>query len=455
MAENQPVRVALATLGCKLNQAESELIARNFTRAGYEIVPPDGEADVYLLNTCTVTHIADAKARKWLRASRKRSPQALVVACGCYAERAAGELAKATGAITAGNETKDSLLQVVSQHLGRQTPKNHDGCHSAPNSGRNRSLVKIQDGCQNFCSYCIVPFVRRREISLGPEILLGEINRRVEEGCREVVLTGTRIGAYLSSGTTLTGLTKRILAETGISRLRLSSLQPQEISEELVGLWANPRLCRHFHLALQSGCDPVLRRMRRRYTAEDYRRTLDLIRERVPRAAITTDIIVGFPGETEAEFETSHLFARETGFARIHVFPYSPRQGTAAADMASQVAEATKNARRRKMLALARESRGSFCRKFLGEIMDVLWEQPEDGIWSGLTDNYLKVYARSGEDLSNRIRPVKLIKTYDDGLWGEVTPPPSRGPAPFMESVGIRKCSSLTPAGSRRQSRPA
>lgn len=431
MAENQTVRVALATFGCKLNQAESELIARKFTLAGYEIVAPEGEADVYLLNTCTVTRTADAKARKWLRAARKRSPEALLVACGCYAERAANELTKATGAITAGNEAKDSLLELVSQHLGGQPQKNHDAGQSAPNGGRNRILVKIQDGCQSFCSYCIVPFVRRHEISLAPEILLGEINRRVAEGSREVVLTGTRIGTYLSSGTTLAGLTKRILAETATSRLRLSSLQPQEISEELVGLWENPRLCRHFHLALQSGCDPVLKRMRRRYTTGDYRHSLDLIRERVPRAAITTDIIVGFPGETEYEFETCYLFAREAGFARIHVFPYSPRQGTEAAGMAGQVAEQVKNTRRKKMLALARESRKNFCRQFLGETVDVLWEQPEDGVWSGLTDNYIKVYAESREDLRNRIWPVKLKDIYKDGGWGEVTPPASRGPAPL------------------------
>ncbi|MFA5316903.1 MAG: tRNA (N(6)-L-threonylcarbamoyladenosine(37)-C(2))-methylthiotransferase MtaB [Dehalococcoidales bacterium] len=423
VTKNQPVRVALATFGCKLNQAESELIARQFAGIGYEIVPPDDEADVYILNTCTVTHTADSKARKWLRAARKHAPGALLIACGCYAERAAGELTKATGTITAGNETKADLPRLVSQQLGRYPGKNREISHPATNGRRNRSLVKIQDGCQNFCSYCIVPFVRRREISVAPEILLGEIARRVEEGCREVVLTGTRIGAYSSNGTYLADLVRRILAETAITRLRISSLQPQEISEELLDLWDNPRLCRHFHLALQSGSDSVLKRMRRRYSTGDYQHALDLIRGIIPMTAITTDIIVGFPGETETEFETSYRFARQSGFARIHVFPYSPRQGTAAADMENQIAGMTKNARRQKMLALASKSRSSFCQQFLGKIADVLWEQPDGGIWSGLTDNYIKVYTESREDLSNQIRPVKLMEIYGDGLWGEVSSP--------------------------------
>lgn len=424
MAENQPTRVAVATFGCKLNQAESETIARKFASAGYRVVPPESEAEVYLLNTCTVTSTADHKARKCLRAARKRSPGALLVACGCYAKRAGAELTRTTGALTAANENKDGLIQLVNERLGQKPLKSYDASATASYDGRHRSLVKIQDGCQNFCSYCIVPFVRRGEVSIDPGIVIGGICERVEEGCREVVLTGTRIGAYSSNGTTLAGLTKRILEETAISRLRLSSIQPQEISEELLSLWEDRRLCRHFHLALQSGCDSVLSHMRRRYDTSDYRRALALIREISPQAAVTTDIIMGFPGETDEDFETSYRFAKEAGFARIHVFPYSRRPGTAAAAMPGQVAETTKNARRQKMLALARASRESFCQKFIGKTMDVLWEQAEGGVWTGLTDNYLKVYAESREYLSNQIRPVKLTDIYQDGARVDITPYP-------------------------------
>jgi len=423
MTENQSIRVAVATFGCKLNQAESETIARNFAEAGYRLVPPEGKADIYLLNTCTVTQTADHKARKWLRAARKRSPDALLVACGCYAERAANELARTTGAVVTANGNKEGLVQLVTQWLGQKPVKKYAADDTVSPDGRNRSFIKIQDGCQNFCTYCIVPLVRRGETSVLPEIIISEIRKRVEEGCREVVLTGTRVGAYSSNGTNLAGLVKRILEETAVSRLRLSSLQPPEISDELLSLWQDPRLCRHFHLALQSGADTVLERMRRRYHTEDYRRAVGLIRSKVPGAAITTDIIVGFPGETDEEFETSYRFAKEAGFARIHVFPYSRRQGTTAAAMPGQVAAPVKNARRRKMLALARASRESFNRKFLGETMDVLWEQTEDGRWSGLTDNYLRVYASSREHLRNRITPAKLIDIHKDGVRGEIIIP--------------------------------
>jgi len=426
--KNQTLRIALATHGCKLNQAETELATTDFTSAGYEVVPPDSEADVYLLNTCTVTHTADAKARKWLRAVRQRSPGALLVACGCYARRAATEL-KATGVnIIVDNETKSNLPELVGKYLDHS-----HGTRSSPigllrSDPRTRSMVKIQDGCQNFCAYCVVPTVRSREVSIAPSGLISQIKQRVKRGYREVVLTGTRIGSYERNDTNLSGLIKRILAETAVERLRLSSLQPQEISKELIDLWGDPRLCRHFHLSLQNGSDGVLKRMNRRYTTGDYQRALSLIRQQSPQAAITTDIIVGFPGETEAEFETSYRFSREQGFARIHVFPYSRRKGTAAAGMKGQIPEVVKKQRLKKMLSLARESRSDFNRRFLKQTMSVLWETRYEGIWQGLTDNYLKIYTKSAQDLSNRLLRTKLIELGGDGMWGELIPlqPPGK-----------------------------
>ncbi len=295
---------------------------------------------------------------------------------------------------------------------GQPTSNNYPGL-------RTRAFIKVQDGCHSFCSYCIVPLVRGKERSVPIEQIVAEARDRVSIGYREVVLTGTKIGSYADNGVNLTGLLERILGETDVSRLRVSSLQPQEISAELVGLWRDERLCRHFHLALQSGSDSVLERMKRRYSVNDYQQAIALIRDAVPEAAITTDIIVGFPGETDEEFERSYDFCQQMEFARIHVFPYSPRRETEAARMPQPVVEKVKKQRSELMLALAKESSQNFSQKFLGKTMTVLWEkQSGDGVWSGLTDNYIKVYTTSDEDLTNKLLPVKLVEVYGDGVWG-------------------------------------
>ncbi|MFC1992806.1 tRNA (N(6)-L-threonylcarbamoyladenosine(37)-C(2))-methylthiotransferase MtaB [Chloroflexota bacterium] len=412
------IKVALDTLGCKLNQAETELLARQFAEAGYRLVSPDAEADVYILNTCTVTHVADRKSRHLLRLAHRRNPDALLVATGCYAERARRELSGIEGVgLVLSNEEKPHLLRLleesgsISSHVRRDSA----GCHY--NGLRTRAFVKVQDGCNSFCTYCIVPLVRGREQSLPADRISSEVRSRVADDCKEVVLTGTEIGSYNYNGTDLEGLLEHILAETDVTRLRLSSLQPQEISPELVGLWCAQRLCRHFHLSLQSGSDSVLNRMKRRYSTSDYQQAVSLIREAAPEAAITTDIIVGFPGETDEEFEESYNFCRQMEFARIHVFSYSPRQGTEAARMPHQVDEKIKKQRNEKMLALARESIRNFSQRFLGRTMPVLWEKQTDGIWSGLTDNYIKVYTRSDKDLTNRLLPAKLGEVREDGVW--------------------------------------
>jgi threonylcarbamoyladenosine tRNA methylthiotransferase MtaB len=265
-----------------------------------------------------------------------------------------------------------------------------------------------------------VPFVRSREYSVAVDSILALVKGFVANGYREVVLTGTEIGAYKNNDMDLAGLIKRILAETPVPRLRLSSLQPHHISPELIKLWWDSRLCPHFHLSLQSGSDVVLKRMNRRYSVADYQRAVKLIRDTVPDAAITTDVIVSFPGETDAEFQETLDFCREMRFARIHVFPFSPRPGTAAASMPDQVPAAIKKERSNQMLALSRESVKAFQQRFIGEIMDVLWEQQSRGVWSGLTGNYIKAYARSSDVLANLITPVMLLKLYRDGVWGEI-----------------------------------
>jgi len=274
--------------------------------------------------------------------------------------------------------------------------------------------------------------VRGREKSLPLDQVVAEVKDRVAEGYKEVVLTGTEIGSYNDEGAGLKGLLQRILKETEVARLRLSSLQPQEISPEFIGLWRDRRLCRHFHLSLQSGSDAVLSRMKRRYTVGDYQQAVASIRDTVPGAAITTDIIVGFPGETEAEFDESYQLCRQVGFARIHVFPYSPRRGTEAATMPDQIGDRVKRERSQRMLALAKESAQNFRRKFLGRTMPVLWEKQTNGIWSGLTDNYIRVYTKSDKDLTNQLLPVRLVKLFNrDGVWGRCIPTPT--------SVSIRR----------------
>ncbi len=416
-------RVALDSLGCKLNQAETELLAKQFTEAGYRLVSPADEADVYILNTCTVTHIADRKSRHWLRLAHRRNPNALLIATGCYAERAPQELARIEGVdLVLGNGQKSHLLQLLEEsgYLSRPAYAQGDLTSGSHTGFRTRALVKVQDGCNDLCSYCIVPLVRGREKSLPVDQIVAEVRHRIANGYTEVVLTGVKIGSYSYNGVNLKGLLEHILAETDVARLRLSSLQPQEISPELVALWHDNRLCRHFHLSLQSGSDSVLRRMKRRYSISDYLQSVSLIRALVPKAAITTDIIVGFPGETSAEFEQGYKLCQELEFARIHVFTYSPRQGTQASQMLNQVEDGVKKERSQRMLALAKESAQNFSRQFLGKTMPVLWEkQTDDNIWSGHTDNYIKVYTRNGEDLTNKLLPVKLTKISGDGVWGD------------------------------------
>jgi threonylcarbamoyladenosine tRNA methylthiotransferase MtaB len=405
-------------LGCKLNQAETELFARQATEAGYKMVSPTDKADIYVLNTCTVTHLADRKSRHLLRLAHHRNPGARLIAIGCYAERSSEELARIDGVnLVLGNKQKPFLFQRLRESGAPDYPPDTRADYPA-DGYRTRAFIKVQDGCRNFCTYCIVPLVRGQGKSVPARRVIAEIRQRVAGGTKEVVLTGTEIGTYRSDGVNLKGLLERILAETGVTRLRLSSLQSWEISSDFIARWQNQRLCPHFHLSLQSGSDAVLSRMKRRYTTRDYRAAVSLIRKMVPEAAVTTDIIVGFPGETKEEFQESHDFCRRMAFARIHAFPYSLRPGTEAARMPGQIDAKIKKQRSEQMLTLAKESAQKFQQQFLSQTMPVLWEKQDKGVWSGLTANYIKVYIRNDEDLTNRIIPVKLVKVWKDGVGG-------------------------------------
>jgi threonylcarbamoyladenosine tRNA methylthiotransferase MtaB len=415
-------RVTVDTIGCKLNQAEAQHLVQQLSDAGYRIVRPGDEADVYIIYTCTVTQAADSKCRHRIRAAHRRSPTAKIVVTGCYAERAQQELATIEGVdLVLENSRKSSLLWLL-EGTGRLFRRpDQPGAPAAHDEGsRNRAFIKIQDGCNHFCTYCIVPLVRGREKSVPLPSVISVINRKATAGYKEIVLTGTEIGAYRSPDAKLVTLLRAVLSETTVERVRLSSLQPAEISPELLGLWQNERLCRHFHISLQSGSDAVLDRMKRAYNTPEYEDVLTMIRAAVPGAAITTDIIVGFPGETEAEFHESAEFCARMGFARVHVFTYSKRAGTAAAEMPGQIAEKSKQARSRRMMEIAAASAAVFKRYFLGENLAVLWEKLSGGVWSGYTDNYIKVYTRTKRDLTNRIVTARLVELRDDGLWGNI-----------------------------------
>lgn len=412
------LRVSIETLGCKLNQAESEDIARQLTLAGCEIVPLENGADLFILNTCTVTHIADRKCRNLLRQAAVSNPGIKVVALGCYADSSAEELGKIPG-ITAilSNTGKADLLGHLRQYswfTGKAEPLDiHYG-------RRTRSFIKAQDGCSNYCSYCIVPQVRGVEKSVPISKVVNLIGEKVEQGFKEVVLTGTEIGHYGDTGLKLKDLIQTILAETKIERLRLSSLQPQEIVPDLIALWQNLRLCRHFHIALQSGSDSVLARMKRRYNTQIFSEKIKYLRECIPGVAITTDVIVGFPGETSQEHQLSLDYCRQTGFSRMHVFPYSTRPGTAAAVIPEQVPSDIKKERSLQMLALGKDSLLRYNSAFVGQILDVLVEQSAGESWSGYTDTYIKVYIKSSQDLTNRLLRVKLLELRNDGIKGEL-----------------------------------
>lgn len=436
-------RVAFATLGCKVNQAESEAIGREFASAGYELVDFDGHADAYILNSCTVTHIADRKSRQLVRQARRRNPAGVILVTGCYAAVDGKDMAATIGAdLVVGNDQKDGILALVRQRLQhRLADAGVEECLTAhplalPQDAsldpvfRTRAMVKVQDGCNNFCSYCVVPLARGRERSVPPGDVLAEVRGRVEAGYKEVVLTGVHAGAYgkgLPEEVTLAALVERLLKESSVQRLRLSSIEPWDLDPALLGFLGDKRFCRHFHLPLQSGSDSVLQRMRRRYTAGEFAALVKTVRAADPDVAITTDVIVGFPGETEAEFAESLQFCREMGFARMHVFRYSPRKRTRAADLGEQIDERVKKSRSEAMMALSDEGAAAFRRCFIGKSLEVLWEdarvsgRPEGKVWTGLTDNYLRVEAPCLEEIGNRLLPATILRESGDDLWGEIT----------------------------------
>ncbi len=438
------MRIHVSSLGCKLNQNEMDTLAARLAERGHRVVATAGEADLCVLNTCAVTHVAAQKTRQALRRLHRENPQARLVATGCYAELTPGDLRSLPGVeLVAGNRDKERLDELLGhgEPTSRVTDLAPRPATPVPRS-RTRALVKIQDGCDNACTYCIIHVARGPQHSRPADQILGEVRAQLAAGHQEVVLTGVHIGAYgqdllgAQAGTDLWGLVGRILAETDVPRLRLSSIEPWDLNEQALRLWEDPRLCRHLHLPLQSGCDAILRRMARRYTTAEFAALVAAARAAVDSLAVTSDVIVGFPGETEAQFAESLAFVESLDLARLHVFPYSLRAGTPAAQMPAQVAPQIKAERARAMRAVAASSARAFRQRFIGRTMEVLWEtsrlEDEGPVWSGLTDNYLRVHTCSAADLGNTISPTRLVDLTRGGLRGTIeTQKAGDGPQPI------------------------
>ena len=414
--------VAIETQGCKLNQADSAVLAQEFARAGYRLVDSRADADIIVVNTCTVTATADSKARQALRAAHRANPEAVVVAAGCYPERAEEDLRRIPEvSLVVGNRSKPDLVAMAvsasAQRRGVPATEGANNGHPVPAGilRRSRAMVKIQEGCDQVCAYCIVPKVRGRERSIPPTEIVDAVQRYVADGFKEITLTGTQLGTYgfELEGVDLPGLLDRILGETDLPRLRVSSLQAHEITSDLLTRWDNPRLCPHFHVPLQSGSDNVLRAMRRRYDTATFRRAVATIRDQVPNAGITTDVIAGFPGETEQDHATGMALVCDIRFADAHVFPYSQRPGTSAHHMPDQVAPPDKRRRAAELAAATAVGFEEFRTGMRNAIRPVLWEtaRPDDEgamHWSGLTDNYVRVSAQGGPELGNTITATRL-----------------------------------------------
>ena len=417
-------KAALHNLGCKVNAYETEAMQELLEQNGYEIVPFKEGADVYIINTCTVTNVADRKSRQMLHKARKMNPDAVVVATGCYVQ-ARGEDIDPCVDIVVGNNKKKDLIAILDEYYNAQHKvkkelldinheKEYEEMQVTHTAEHTRAYIKVQDGCNQFCSYCIIPYARGRVRSRNLEHVLEEVRTLAASGYKEVVLTGIHLSSYgIDTGESLLELIQKVHEINGIKRIRLGSLEPRIITEEFASsIAALPKMCPHFHLSLQSGCNTTLKRMNRRYTAEEYYEKCELLREVFDHPALTTDVIVGFPGETEEEFRESKAFLEKVNFYETHIFKYSRRQGTKAAEMKDQVPEPVKTERSNQLIALGKVNKKAFEDRLIGQTVEVLMEEEiqRDGeTWQiGHTREYVKVGRKTEENLANQLINVEI-----------------------------------------------
>lgn len=424
--------VAFITLGCKVNQFETELMEGLFKQKDYKVVPNDEKADIYVINTCSVTSFADKKSRQLIRRSARLNENAVIAVTGCYAQASSDKVAEITGVkVVLGTNNRHQIVDFVEAAMN--DGEIHNGVTDIMKArdfedipmlevpARTRAFLKIQEGCTNFCSYCIIPFTRGPVRSRKLASVKSEAEKFLSMGFKEIVFTGIHLGAYgrdFHDGTTLADAARTVLELDGLQRLRLGSLESIELSEELLTMVReNPKFSHHLHLPLQAGSDYVLKRMNRHYNREEFRKLIENVKNAIPGVAISTDIIVGFPGETEEMFAESLDYIRSLGFSRVHVFPYSPREGTPAASMPDQIPDNIKKERVHRLQQVAEEMTRAFHEQYLGTKQKVLWETRTKGVTDGVTDTYIRVYTKA-DVIPGEITEVKLERLYEDGVWG-------------------------------------
>lgn len=432
-------KIAFYTLGCKVNQADTASMENLFLRSGHQLVSFDGEADVYIINTCVVTNTGQRKSRQTIHRAIRKNPNALIVVTGCYPQTAAEEVKAIAGVdMIIGNQDRAQIVQLVEERLAHRQTDTLDAVHKLTAStafeemaagditDKTRAFLKIQEGCNQFCTYCIIPYARGPLRSRSLESIRTETQRLISAGFKEIVLIGIHLGCYGKEnpdGPTLYDAVKTVLDVPGVQRLRLGSLESVEVEPRLLTLMQeDARFCRHLHLPLQSGCDKTLQAMHRPYTTVKFKTLLADIKTKVPDIAITTDVIAGFPGETEADFETTCKFAESCGFSKMHIFPFSARKGTPAEKFAGAVTEAVKKERADILGRIDETMHKTFLQAMVGQNAEVLFEQPAgEDYFEGLTGNYQRVFVKSGgRNLGGEILPVKITAFDGEKLLGEI-----------------------------------
>ena len=431
-------KIAFYTLGCKVNQSDTASMENLFVASGYKIVGFNDVADIYLINTCVVTNTGQKKSRQIINRAIRKAPNALIVVTGCYPQTAAEEVKAIVGVdLIVGNQDRLKIVELVEQASNEKRTDTLDSVHKLSSntafeelsfgdtSQRTRAFLKIQEGCNQYCTYCIIPYARGPLRSRDLENIRAEVTTLVKSGYKEIVLIGIHLGCYckeLNEDISLYDAVKVALSVNGLKRLRLGSLESVEVDKRLLDLMVeDERLCRQLHLPLQTGNDSVLKRMNRPYTTEKFYSLLTEIRERIPNIAITTDVIVGFPGESETDFADTMSFIEKCNFSKTHIFPFSKRKGTPAADMPMQISEEEKQKRVGELAQLDLRKHGEYINANLGTVQEVLFEdENEEGIFEGLTNNYLRVFVKSNINLVGSIFPVKLLHVDDEKIIGEV-----------------------------------
>ena len=428
-------KVAFYTLGCKVNQYETEAMLEMFKKDGYTQVDSEEFADVYVINTCTVTHMSDRKSRQYIRRMKKKNPDAIIAVVGCYSQVSPEEILEIeeVNLVMGTNERRQIVEEIKKLDASKKASTVDDimkvrafeEIEINQTNGRTRAFMKIQDGCDRFCTYCIIPYARGGRVrSRDLESVINEANKLANNGYKEIVLTGIHVASYgkdvKDADTNLLTVIKAIDKIEGVERIRLSSVEPLLMTDEFIDTVAKmPKVCPHFHLSLQSGCDETLKRMNRRYTTKEYKEIVDKLRQKMPNVAITTDVIVGFPGETNNEFSQTYEFLRDIELSQMHVFKYSPRKGTPAADMENQIDPQMKQMRSDKLIALNKQNFTNFAKKFEGQEFNVLFEQNiGENKYEGLTPNYIRVIVESEEDIQGKILKTKINDVKDEYVEG-------------------------------------